>query len=382
MSRNYTMRLLAIVFFVLAFSQTSAFAGLVRKVKPGHRQGQRGGGVDAYGGINADFSYKVSAGQTFKIVVWLDESGEPSDAVAKTVYMEQSDMIDYKPQMFSVKPGERKTIIAKVNKTHSGLVGINIWSDGYLEFNDYVNTGFLGKLQTQTDETTFERGASYAVNFNLVNQQNEAISLDAPVSLAVRASNADLSVDGRQWASELQLKLGAGSSSTYFRVKPTSITGRPISLATEMRLQTLSTLDESVVLADQHLTLPVQPAWWFLLGIAAVGGLLPAIYRVLRALAGGKSTTPWSRLVFQVLLGALAGMAAYALAGLDILGVRLDTSPPRTFFIMGFLFAYIGLDVLLDKFVGTKLNAADDQRATVPSSHETLIPENTTGEIP
>jgi hypothetical protein len=97
-------------------------------------------------------------------LVWLDKKGGAEDRISKTVYMEQNDSIEYSSSSFKLKPGERKTVVGKVVKTSAGLAGIQIWCDGYYEFTDYLNAGFSGRLQPQTDENIFEVGGSYAVN--------------------------------------------------------------------------------------------------------------------------------------------------------------------------------------------------------------------------
>jgi len=62
----------------------------------------------------------------------------------------------------------------------------------------------------------------------------------------------------------------------------------------------------------------------------------------------------------KLFAGAIAGAAAYLLADLDVIGVKLDTSSPRTFCILSFLFAYIGLDVLMNRFAIARQEAGKE----------------------
>jgi hypothetical protein len=45
--------------------------------------------------------------------------------------------------------------------------------------------------------------------------------------------------------------------------------------------------------------------------------------------------------------GALAGAIAYLLANYEVLGFKADTTQLRGFLILGFLFAYVGIDTIL-----------------------------------
>jgi len=319
-------------------------------------------------GINADFPYRVTLGEPFKIDVWLDEPNNPREAnQPRAVYMEQTDTMEYRPRVFKLKPGERKTVIAKVLKTTAGLAHIQIVCDGYEQFDDDMDAGFSGKLQAQADESTFESGHAYGLNLNVVNPQNLSIPVDSPVLVSLRSTNADIRLsESDKWSTELKFTLDRGAtSSPLIRIKPTSRLGDPATLSAEVRLKDL-------IIRNEHISLPVQPTWWLMLLFAILGGLVPAVYRAAIALAGSPATAGFFvRSFFKTTAGALAGAGAYMLAGLDVIGVKLDTSSPRTFCILGFLFAYIGLDVLMDRFVKAKQSVSqrseDPEKARVVS---------------
>ena len=105
------------------------------------------------------------------------------------------------------------------------------------------------------------------------------------------------------------------------------------------------------IVNNEYLTVNVKPAWWLVLGLAMLGGIISTVYRISQALA---SDTPakvlFRQSIFKIITGALSGAAAYLLADLDVIGVKLDTTSPRTFCILGFLFAYVGMDFFLGKF--------------------------------
>lgn len=55
------------------------------------------------------------------------------------------------------------------------------------------------------------------------------------------------------------------------------------------------------------------------------------------------------------------------MADLDVIGAKLDTSSPRSFWILGFLFAYVGLDVLMKRFTAAKQEATSGKQITEPA---------------
>jgi len=65
-----------------------------------------------------------------------------------------------------------------------------------------------------------------------------------------------------------------------------------------------------------------------------------------------KSTEPKARrvppiLIQRILPGALAGALAYFLVNMNILGIKIDTTALQGFLVLGFLFAYVGIDTIL-----------------------------------
>jgi len=52
--------------------------------------------------------------------------------------------------------------------------------------------------------------------------------------------------------------------------------------------------------------------------------------------------------------GSVAGALAYFLSNFDVLGIAVDTSSLRGFVILGFLFSYVGVDLILKTLVSPK----------------------------
>ena len=84
--------------------------------------------------------------------------------------------------------------------------------------------------------------------------------------------------------------------------------------------------------------------------MAAAGGALKSLYSLAKAFpnlveAGTKTATV--RLASNILTGLSAGCLAYFLASWNILGIRVDTTSLRGFAVLGFLFAYIGVESVM-----------------------------------
>jgi hypothetical protein len=87
---------------------------------------------------------------------------------------------------------------------------------------------------------------------------------------------------------------------------------------------------------------------WLPVVLALGGGLLYGIYKAL-------DYTHWPPmhrlLAIGTLLGTstIAGFVGYLIADLDLLGLKLDPNLLRTYPLLGFAVAYIGVDTLVIK---------------------------------
>jgi hypothetical protein len=70
--------------------------------------------------------------------------------------------------------------------------------------------------------------------------------------------------------------------------------------------------------------------------------------------------TRWKHAVpLQIITSIVAGLLAYLTANLDLFGIKLDPNILRTYPLLGFLFAYIGIDRLFAKRFGRDKGAAE-----------------------
>ena len=282
-----------------------------------------------------------------------------------TVYMDPSDSFDYTPVSFKLRPGERQVVTANFRKTDSGLASINITSEGYRDYHYNLDGGFTGKLKALTPQV-MEARHDYPVTITVVNSQDAAMHLDADAEIHVQAVNGVFNVqENGNWVTQSKISMGvfAGSSSTQaFSVRPTSITGAPVVLTAQ-----LTPWRNDVVSSEQRLELAVLPAWWYTLMLAILGGCVPPIYRFLTAISdsGTCDRITCYRGAVKLLTGAVSGVVAFLFAAWDIIGVKLDMSSARTFLILGFLFSYVGVDVLIKRVLG-QVEPKEDRKDQEP----------------
>ncbi|MDT5263186.1 MAG: hypothetical protein QOC61_2190, partial [Acidobacteriota bacterium] len=96
--------------------------------------------------------------------------------------------------------------------------------------------------------------------------------------------------------------------------------------------------------------------WWIPLLLAILGGVLFSIYQITQEFSSYTGTFRQSLFtvtIQRIAPGALAGALAYLLANYQVIGFKADTTELRGFLILGFLFAYVGIDTIL-KLVTTK----------------------------
>jgi hypothetical protein len=100
----------------------------------------------------------------------------------------------------------------------------------------------------------------------------------------------------------------------------------------------------------ERFDLHIVPPWWLQLLVGALGGCAHGVYVLATSDRGSRR---WRAHVIasRLVTGAVAGSLAYLLAAWNILGVQIETTSLRAYAIMGFLFAYVGVDAILKHLV-------------------------------
>jgi hypothetical protein len=304
-------------------------------------------GGETRGWLQLDLPEKVKVGKQYDLDVWLDPKDTNFSGSAK-VYFEQTDRVTYDPRVFDLKTGERKTIKFQVNSSESGLTEIMAMADGWEDLAISLDAGFTAKLKPNNLPESIDGGTVQGFNLIFVDTHGDPVRLDAPVQLTVQSTKLLIRRKGEGgWGNRVDINLPRGTGSTpVIAVKPEAWA------KTEMgTLQASLTEETGTVLSD--VTFPqikVRPRWWLPLMLAILGGITFSLYQVSQELPSLKSQGRGAIstvVVSRVMPGALAGAIAYLLANYEVLGFKADTTQLRGFLILGFLFAYVGIDTIL-----------------------------------
>jgi hypothetical protein len=298
------------------------------------------------GYILTDMPWVVTPGKEFKIDFFL-QPVEPTFNQPVPVVMEQTDLIDYTPRSFKVRPGERVTVRAMILQPSQGLSQIiyTTSAPGWVTPWVTVNSGFQAGLSL-TLPAMMDSGTVGFFSVQFVDEATgKRVALGAPTSLLIEASSAEIRYGGGPWSRVLKLDLLSGAnSSPVLELRPNYWPPGRGALKAELRL------NSQRIIADKVVELVCAPSWWSALLMAAIGGLLWSLYSLAKDFKT-ITTGPRRRIAAQLALtlfgGLFAGSLAYLLASWDIFGIRVDTSSLRGFVFLGFLFAYIGVDSLM-----------------------------------
>ncbi len=298
------------------------------------------------GYIIPDLPWVVTPGKEFKIDFNLLPV-EPTFHQPVPVDMEQTDLIDYTPRSFKINPGERVTVKATILQPSQGLSQIIYttsapgWATRWVTVNSGFRAGLSLTLPASIDSGTI---SFFSVQF-LDEATGKRVTLDAPTSLVIEATSAEIRRGNGPWSRVLTLDLMSGAnSSPVLELKPNSWPPGPGALKAELRI------NSQRIIADKVVEFSGAPSWWSALIMAAVGGLLWSLYSVakdFKTIATGPRRGIVAQLALTLFGGLFAGSFAYLLASWDVLGIRVDTSSLRGFVFFGFLVAYVGVDSLM-----------------------------------
>ncbi len=154
-------------------------------------------------------------------------------------------------------------------------------------------------------------------------------------------------MDGENdWRSNIDLPLGKEDD----EAKPLQLKATSWYADTGIIKMSLTT-PQGYKIAGASVTVSIVPPWWVLMMMGMLGGLMYSTIQLLRdVLQSRRKRAPaaWVRRVsLAILLGIVPGSLAYLLAAWNILGIKTDTTNLKGFFILGLLFAYVGMDVVL-----------------------------------
>lgn len=286
---------------------------------------------------------------TLPVVVTVNDAKVPHPESIH-VKTDSSDSISYRPAEFDVNVGKPEFIKVKVSKSESGIAAIILYATevNNVGCNYVLDVGFQGHLKL-SGTPTLSYSEPTALTLAIVDANDKPLPLDAQLYVQLQAANAQLS-DGvtldpnskeLHWSENLVLPVKPGSRSTpQFRIRATNTRGGTVNLATSFSISP----DSWAVLAQENFSFSANPAWWLPIVLAIAGSMLYGAYSFVQAPKAG-----WRNISLHFAASIIGGIIAYLFAGFDLLGLKLDPNVLKTYPLLGFIFSYAGIEILLSK---------------------------------
>ena len=262
------------------------------------------------------------------------------------VAMQQNPNVIYQPRTFTLSPGQTQNVTAAVVKSNSGLAIIFASADNWEPIDTAIVVGGAPIQLNAKIEQPIEsfRPRSFIVSFT--DEAGKPIRLEAGAQMLFELSNLSVSQNGKDWRSEITLPLGKEDNETKpLQLKATSWH------ADSGIIKINLTTSQGYKVTGSSANIAIVPPWWVLMMMGMLGGLTYTMIQFLRASLQARrkpSREAWiKKLSLAVLLGIVPGALAYLLAAWNLLGIKTDTTSMQGFFILGLLFAYVGMDVVL-----------------------------------
>ncbi len=296
------------------------------------------------GTLGQNVPIKVEINQPFEFDVWLSPVN-PSFSGKVEVFMDNNPKVKYEPRKFTLKVGDRQKVRATILKTSTGLAVIAASADHWEGFDLTVDAGFSAKLKSNINEP-IESGTTKGLILSFVSEDGTPAPLDVDTILYLHSSKIKLLEEvNNKWVDEVKFKLPLGTRSLSLKIMPNSWFADTDVIAAD-----LYSYRELPVYNFDNVTISILPPWYAPLLMAILGGILYSITQLLKDITGYQGS------IFRFILakvlpglipGLVAGALAYLLASWGVLGIRVDTTSLKGFVILGFLFSYVGVDIVL-----------------------------------
>jgi len=304
--------------------------------------------------IQIALPFKVEINKPFNIEVWFEPSDDKFSERVE-VFMDETDgTVKYKPNNLILKPNAHQTVEACVVKSNSGLARVIVYGDFKRLEPRYVtiDAGFSAKLQAKNLDRAIESGTPRSIILDFTDSEGKTISLEAPVKLSLQSANTLFKQSDGSWTNKIEFDMKQGqTSSPAIEIKPKSWT-----MDVGM-IMAGAGIDYDHVVLNQNIPFTISPPWWLSLLMAVMGGILHGTYQTTRAINEGSG--PLTNRILKegfprIAGGALAGLISYFFIDWNIIGIKIDTTSLKGFVILGFLFSYVGIDLILKHILPKK----------------------------
>jgi len=292
---------------------------------------------------------RATVGETFIVYVRL----EPGTAKAITVTMGQNENVSYTPSSFKLHGDKEQLVRVQVHSSRTGVVRIRAFAEGYAPHSELLDLGFLGVLKTDNNPINYNTPTTRTIEITL--QDGTPLSLESNYVMRLQSNDAFLFAGNTAnppgcsvkagLATSLPLDLTIGTSaSPQFQMLSCNKNGGTAHLAANL------TNERGGISVHHDFTFVTRPAPWLTMALAMGGGALYALFS-LRQVTDTKTQHAKPNYILLVLSGLSAGVLAWLCDDRDLFQLKLDPSVLKTYFLLGVLFSYFGIDVVFKKFL-------------------------------
>jgi len=373
MNRAATIGLL--IFFLSCSNETARKAAGAPENRSKSDETSKNGAAGASNRLTCRYPYRADLGTPFVVTVSLrgaqDDSARPLHITMGAIGAD----IKYEPPSFRLNPGQRQLVNVTVKSSRTGLAIVNAYP-GEGDEQDIcdvtIDVGFQGHLKVTALPLSYNEAQS--LNVQIVDNNEKPIAAGTQLSMELQSADADLSTSKFQPEAKpndrnplVSLDVPVGSTASLpFSIRSLNLKGGPVHL-----LATLKKDDQ--VLTQNVFSLDTEPVWWLPIALAIGGAIVYGFYHDLEET---DSNSHWrSALPLRLLATVLAGVIAYLFADFDLLGLKLDPHLLRTYPLLGFLFSFLGVDILVSKRFGAHKSSADQElREVEAKKNQSTLP--------
>jgi hypothetical protein len=287
--------------------------------------------------INIEAPVSGKVGEPFRIKITIEPKAQKPVSIDL-----DTGLMTFPSAKVTVNPGHASFVTGSAKITQGGIIWVHASADGYEDGWAPIDAGFAGHLKLGTT-SRLKYGVPAALTLSIVDSDGKPFSVPANLSLQIVSSDATLAWQ-EQKGDHVEVAMSAGvRMGPQFLITPTSRTGGPIHLN-----GTLATNDWGLTFSQESFVLDSDPVWWLPLSFAIFGGLTYGVYKIASQLNGGLVMS-WKGGAAIIITTSIAGFVGYLIASLDLLGLKLDPNLLRSYPLLGFTVAYLGVESLIPK---------------------------------
>lgn len=249
------------------------------------------------------------------------------------LHFDRSEGISYTPEQLVLTGGSRHDVEATVTTAPGGLAEIIATVGSDEPIRTTIDVQFSSNLKI--DVADLEAGSESDVSVLFLDKRGIPVQLGGPVTVRLSGRGLLFDQDGK-WVQDVDLTVPKGASRTSrLSIRPTSWGINAAGIDATILLGEL-------VVADTSTRLTVASSQIARLSMYLLGSTICAAYLALRA-----RRFAIKPLLIRLGAATIAGLIAFFAAELNLFGPSTGVVSLRSLVVIGFLFAYFGLETIL-----------------------------------